>query len=342
MAQTISPYSPEYAARYAGSAVGGLLGYSGTPVPFAPPTNGGAAGNAANPYREQQNFGSGSVQGAATSAAPDPFAQYGGEAAYNGLRSGYNTQKSNILSTTKEAIGSAGRSLGSSILDYLSQLRNQQQGIDRQGVDAELARQQGTSGVLGMVGRGIKSGGVQLSNRGSGSSSAAEALARAYGDIGRRNMSQVGNQYAQAEDNIATQQSNLQSDIGTFQRHYGETKQNTVEGIVSSARNQLASLDAAIAGASLPDRINIEQEKQRIQSEVEAALGQYDSQLSGGLAGVAPLGGEQRRAKATQLANAGTAAAAPFQYSATVPAQFQGTGPFASELPIFTNRRRTA
>lgn len=290
-------------------------------------------------YKAEPLAEGGSVQGASDGAAYDPNA-----AARSAASTAFGSQKGNIFSTATEAIGNAGKGLGMNITNYLAQLRNQQQGIDQQGVEAELARQQGLTGILGMVGRGVRSAGVALSNRGAGgASSAADAIARAYGQLGQRQASDVGNQYGLAQNNIATAQKNLAADTGLYQQNFKYSKDQAINGIVSSARQQLASLDAAIAGASLPERINIEQEKQRIQSEAEQALSQYDTQLSQGIGGIQAAGTDKNREKAFQLANAGTAAASPFQYTTSAPGQFNNTGPFNSELPLFSNRtRRTA
>jgi hypothetical protein len=305
--------------------------------------NTGVAGYGATPeaatYKAEPMATGGSVQGAATEGAafdPNAAAQAAARAAAS---SAFSTQRDNIFNSAGEAIGQAGNQLGSSILDYLGTLRNQQQGIDRQGVQAELAKRQGSASILDMIGRGIKSGGVMLAGKGATNSSATSALARAYGDLGRRDMSQVGNDYAQSQNDISTAQGNLNTDTSTFQRHVGEEKTTIINNIVSSARQQLAALDASIASASLPDRINIEAEKEKIRQQAVDALSKYDAQLSSGVAGVSPASAEQNRGKAAELATAGVAAESPFQYSTIGPVQFQGSGPFASDLPIFTKRR---
>lgn len=342
MPQTIVPYSPEYSAAQTAGAVGGYLGY-GNPQTPSSARIAGASGVPSLPttFHQEATGQAGAVLGGSATYDPNAAAQ---AAARSAASQAYGTQKNNIFSTATEAIGNAGKGIGNNILNYLSQLRNQQQGIDQQGVEAELARKQGLTGILGMVGRGVKSAGVALSQRGAGgASSAADAIARAYGQLGQRQASDVGNQYGLAQDNIATAQKNLSSDEDLYRQNFAYSKEQTINGIVSSARQQLASLDAAIAGASLPERINIEQEKQRIQSQAEQALSQYDTQLNQGISGVRAAGTEANRAKAFQLANSGTAAANPFQLTTSAPGQFQGTGPFNSELPLFTNRtRRTA
>jgi len=98
-----------------------------------------------------------------------------------------------------------------------------------------------------------------------------------------------------------------------------------------------------MANASMPDRINIEAEKEKVRQQVLARLQDLDAQLSAGIAGVQPSSGEARRTEAFRLAGLGTAPENAFSFDTSVPAQFQGTGQFPSELPLFTlPRKRTA
>lgn len=97
--------------------------------------------------------------------------------------------------------------------------------------------------------------------------------------------------------------------------------------------------------ATLPERIDIEGEKQRIKNAALTKLQQYDQTLNSGVSSIRPQDAAVNRSKAAALDTAGTAADNAFSYDASIPAQFQGTGPFASELPIFTfpgSRKQTA
>lgn len=301
----------------------GSSGFGGQSVDFNPPAN------------------TGQVQGASTAAtAPDPYAQWGGQAAYNNLQSGFDTQKQNIYGSSRDAANNAAIGRQSSILDFVQGLRSGQRGLDERGVQNELAKKQGTGSILDMVGRGIRSGGVMLANKNASNSSATEALARAYGQIGQRQLGNIGNQYELENRNIGLAQDEFNTNRQTGLRKFDENKTQTVNSIVADARNRLAALDAAMAEASMPERIQIENEKESIKQEAINILSQYDQQLTNDAAAVQPTGTEDRRRTAAGLASAGMAAANPFDFTASVPAQFQGTGPFSSELPIFTFPRR--
>lgn len=271
----------------------------------------------------------------------DPYAQYGGRAAYNSLLSGFNTQKQNIFGSSLDAARTAGIGLKSNILDFIDSLRQGQRSIDSSAVDNELARQRGTQDVYSSVNRGIQSGGQMLTNRNASDSSAAEAIARAYGDIGRRSLSQVGNQYELNNRSLGEQQQILDEQRAAGIRKFGESKEQIVGNIVVQARNSLAALDAAMLEASLPERIAIEQEKENIRQQVLAELSQYDALLTSQAGAIAPTSQADRISEATRLGAAGRAPSTAFNFDTMPAAQFQNTGPFASELPLFTlNRRR--
>lgn len=289
---------------------------------------------------------SGSQSGAAgggwngSGPAADPYAQWGGRANYDNLVSGFGNQKSNILGSATDAANIAAAGRHSSILDFISSLQSGQRGIDERGVQNELAKQQGRTSILDMVGRGIRSGGVMLANKNAADSSAAGALARAYGQVGQQEMGKVNNQGALEDRNIGLAQEDLNAQRATGLRKFSEDVPQQVGNIVTNARNALAGLDAAMMQASIPERIQIEQEKAKIHNQVAGIINQYDPELQQGAAGVNPTSGDARRRTAFGLANAGVAAENPFNFSSEVPAQAQGTGPFPSELPLFTAPRR--
>lgn len=285
------------------------------------------------------------TQSTTTYQAPDPYAQWGGQTNYNNLVNGYNTQKQGIYGSSMDAARDGGAGLRGGILDFFESAKSTQRGIDSKAARNILAKNQGVNGVLGMVGRGIKSGGVMLANKNAGDSSAAGALAGAYGDMGRRQLANVGNQYEMGNEEINLAQTDLDTQKASFvNRKYGEGKEKVVNGIVNSARQRLAELDAAMTESDLPGRIAIDQEKEAIRQQVLGELQQYDQLLSQQNASVNPTSMDQRREYAQQLGSRGTDLGADsFQYSTETPAQFQNTGPYASSLPIFTtNKRRIA
>lgn len=269
----------------------------------------------------------------------DPYAKYGGTKAYTSLVDSFNKQKSNLFGTALEAAQAGGNRLKGNILDLVDSLRAGQSSIDNQGINSELARLQGRSGVQDMVGQGIRSGATLLGSKNAGDSSAAGAIANAYGQIGNKELRNIGNQYEMGQRDIGLAQEDLDRQRAAGVRDIGESKSDIISNIVLDARGKLAALDADMAQADLPDRIAIEQEKNKIKSQVANELKKYDTMLKSKVSGVKGLGRDKQIAKAYDLQSAGyDLGDQAFDFSAETPAQFQGTGPFSSGLPIFTNR----
>ena len=280
--------------------------------------------------------GGGSVLGASTNRA----ASGGSAGVSSDVRNRLLGQKSTIFSTANDAAATGGRKLNNSILDFVDSLKTGQQGVDNKAIQNELARKQAQSDILGMINKGVNSGASILRNANATSSSATQALADAYAQQGRQQLSQAGQQYELGNREVGQAQEALDMQRNSGVRNIQASKQDIVDGIVQSANEGLASLDAQLIDASLPDRIAIDQEKQAIRNQVLQQLAQYDQLLNERVGGVRALDSDQRRAQASQLANSGVAAEDSFDYETEAPAEFQGTGPFASDLPLFTYRRR--
>ena len=277
--------------------------------------------------------------------------QVGGGAAGGGaipdqarLQSGFKTQRDTFNSSLQSLIGQTGQDYRQGILNLIDSLKSGQLSIDRKGIQNELSRKQASQGILGMVGRGIQSGGVQLANRNAGDSSGKEAIARAYSQLGQSEMAGVNNQFNQNEYLRTQDQLNFNEQQAGGLRNLEFDKQKVINNVVAHAQSKFAELDAAMVNAGIPDRIAIEQEKERVRQEILGVLNGFDAELSQGRESAKPVTPEFIRSEANRLATTGAAADNPFNFSTNVPAQFQGTGPFASSLPIFTfgRGRRTA
>lgn len=288
------------------------------------------------PIYTDSSGGGGGSGGGTYSAPADPYAKWGGQAGYNQAVADYGTQKNSALGSIDSRINDEGTKYGSTIQDFLDSTGASQRKIDSQTIQNELAKRQGTAGVLDMIGHGLRSGGVILANKNASTSSAGDALARAWGDIGRREQSGVGNQYEQGKSGIGDAQNELQLQEQQGVRHLGENKTEVINSIVSDAQTAIAGLNQSAANASLPDRIDIEAKKQEIRNTAMAKLQAYDATLNNGVAGIKPIDNMAAKSKAASLDTAGTAADNPFNFTTNVSQQFDNTGPFASELPIFT------
>lgn len=268
----------------------------------------------------------------------DPYAAWGGTDKYNSLVSGFNTQKGNIYSTSRDSAASLIPGLNTSINDTIHSLQAGQASIDRKAVNNESSLKQGTAGVLGMVGRGIKSAGVMLAGKNASNSSAKAALANAYGELGQRQQSSIGNQYAQNAGDIALDQGNQDWAVQQAPTKFHNSLMASVNDIVSQAGNRLGELDAAMANASLPDRIAIEQEKQTIRNETLGILQAYDQRMAAEAGGIHASSRETNMTNAQNQIQAGQADPNMFQYTDQAP-MGMAAGPTAG-LPIYTAGRR--
>lgn len=264
----------------------------------------------------------------------------------NALLSALPGQLGTIFGSSTEAARNAGLGVDTAVKQYGLQQRQAQNAINQKGIQNEASRRSGQQDILGMVGRGIESGGRILANKNAGTSSATGEIARAYGNIGQREMSKVGNQYELANQGINQEQQALREQQDLYKNTvFQNNKEQIVSSIVSSAQSQLAELDTALRGASLPDRIAIEQEKNKIRDAARGELAKFDSMLASEIASAKATSAEENRSKALELANMGQAPAGQFDYSTEAPVGFQGPGPAGGNLPIFTfprGRRQVA
>lgn len=348
---TSGPSVKHSLGQFFGHALNALPGYSSLGANITNPNvnylgvpNPGH-GTAPAPRAISQPGGGGNIPGADTIGGQggggrgpvvDPLAQ---------VRADYNRQVGNTYGSIYGAVDQNAEHYNNSILDYLDSARAGQKSIDSKAVQNELSKRQGTAGVLDMIGHGIRSGGVLLANKNASSSSATDALGRAYSDIGRRQQTGVNNQYEQGNNAIQDSQEAFNIQQQGALRGLGQNKNDIVNDIVNKAQDALTALNSSAQSATLPDRIDIESEKQRIKNAALGKLQQYDQTLNNGVASIRPQDATVNRTKAAALDTAGTAADNAFSYDAAIPAQFQDTGPFASELPIFTfpgSRKQTA
>jgi len=189
-----------------------------------------------------------------------------------------------------------------------------------------------------MVGRGIKSGGTMLANRNAGDSSAAGAIAKAYGDLGNRQQSDVNNQFGMENEDFNVAQGQLGQQRASGLRRFATDSSNTVNSIVDQARQSFAALNDQAAGAGIEDRIAIEQEKEAIRQSTLAQIAELD-QLASGANNVQAMGGDAVRSEAGRLNKLGQGEGSQYNFTSQAPAQMQN-GVQLGQLPIYSNRRR--
>ena len=270
----------------------------------------------------------------------DPYAQWGGQGNYNRLQNNFNTQKQGIFDSINQWGDNTAARYGLDVQDFGNKFRQGQDALNRRGADLEAKKMQATSGILGMIGRGVKSAGNYLGGRNAGSSSASGEIAKAYGDIGRRNMSSVGNEYSAGQEQLGVDQNIFNTDAESSLNRFKLNMDEQINAQVASAQSALTDLDVQMQNASLPDRIAIDQEKNRIKSELIAKLQGFDQQARQARASAQATNTDQNRATAQTNLAAGQAPADMFSFTDQAPLELQNSGPSASGLPIFTNNKR--
>jgi hypothetical protein len=252
----------------------------------------------------------------------------------------FNKNLGVIHGTVGDAINSNAGSYNQGILELLNNIKGSQTDINSGRVQNELAREQGMRGILDMVGNGVRSGGVLLGNNNAGSSSGNEAIARAYSLLGRQQASSVGNQSAQGTNRLDASQTKLNDYADLQAKAQAVKKTNTITGIVTDATTRLTQLNQAAAYASIPERVQIDQEIAQVRQQAMDALSAYDAELTQGVTNnTTPLSNSTIQGQASHLLNAGTAPDNAFQFTSTAPTSISDTGPMPTPLPIFTSKK---
>lgn len=330
-----------------GNAVGNLLGFDPTPgynLTWHGPVNN------ARPAAKKSNSNPKQKQTQLPVSFSDSF-NGGGAGGYGGTSALAAQQKSildqlggrlnSIYGSSTEAAKQAGYGIDSTLKNFGLSQRQAQQKIDQEGIQNESSKASGTQDILGMIDRGINSGARVLGNANAGTSSAAGEIAKAYGNVGQREQTKVNNQYELGKQSIGAEQANLAEQQRLYRDStFQDSKEQIIGGIVQSAQGQLAELDNALRGASLPDRISIEGEKQKVRDLARGELAKYDALLQQQLDSAKAKTPEEVHAEATRLAQLGQAPAGQFKYSTETPIEMQGQpAPAGAGLPVYTPKR---
>lgn len=299
-------------------------------APFVGPTGGGG-GQAAT---------SGANQSAVTGvAAPDPYAAWGGQAAYNQATGQVDSGLNNIRQSGADAFGNAYRGLQGNLSDAIQGYKGQQTGIDNSRANNELNRLNGIQDILGYVRNGLQQGGSRLAASNATESSATGALQRAYQQLGSQKSRSVNSQAGLQSNQLDQSQKALTDNENYSKVVLQRNRDNAVNTIGTDLRDQLSKLDQQAQGLNLAGRIQVDQEKQSLVDKGLAQLQELDQWYAGQLSGVAPQTQDQVIAAAQGLRSAGTALSNPFADQLNFDQQ-QVQGPAVNQLPLFTRNKK--
>lgn len=320
-----SDISFEGGERNPTQTTGSVLGVSYGPQQYA---TGPGAGNQPAPGSTSAGVtgGGGSVGG---SAFYDPYA-----AARASFQSRLGGAIGNIRQSGLDAFGSAGRNLRGQAEQLFNTISQGQKAIDRSRENVEMNRLGGIDDILSFVRNGLKSGASMLANKNALGSSAARAIAEAYGTEGGNRTRKVNNQASLQGREIDTQQESLDLQRGQGRTDFSRSRDDMVATIGQQVRAQLADLEdqAMQIGATGPQ---VEAERQRIIDEGIGQLNEVDAWLQQMLGGVGRQDMDTTRKNAVALRQGG-AEMTPFEFG-----EFQTgfNGPAINQLPIFLRPR---
>lgn len=299
---------------------------------------GGAAPGGTSLY----SWNSPQVQSPSTTVSPtpvvvDPYAQWGGKAAFDGMQAGFDQTLGSINSQADYDTRSYASKYGLSIDELVNQGRSGQSAIDTSRINNYANQQLGQRQVNNMVGSGIQSGGVLLANRNAGDSSATEAIAKAYGILGNREMMNINNQFEAGQRDINQAQVDFDAQQALALNRLKIESADEADRIVTQARDDISALRAEQQKVDFPTQVDIEAEIAAIQGRTVAALKVLDNRLATEMGGIKGMDNNTAQSKAMSNINAGNVPQNQFSYNTTPEVKMPGAS-LPSTLPIYTNR----
>lgn len=180
---------------------------------------------------------------------------------------------SQIYESAGTKVGSDITGLKTGISETMKAAGRKAEGYGLEQQQAEMNRIQGTRDVLGMTSRGLQSGQRMLAAKNAGSSSAVDALVKAYEQLGSRELGKVQQTYQLGQQTRDINTANLEQDINDYiSITLPNAEQTIINNIVESTRSRVSELRAAAVNASLPDLVNIDNEVARVKADAQAKL----------------------------------------------------------------------
>lgn len=345
MSSTYSSYlQPAGPSQYnTGTTQRSVLQVTGNPQPTTVNPQGGAAPGGTSVY----SWNSPQVKSAVTAnptpvytAPVDPYAKWGGKAGYDGMQAGWDQTLGSINNQADFDTRSYASKYGLSINELVNQGQVGQSAIDTSRINNFANQQLGQKQVNNMVGSGIQSGGVLLANRNAGDSSATEAIAKAYGVLGNREMMNINNQFEAGQRDINQAQVEFDAQQALGLNRLKVESADEADRIVTQARDDIAALRAEQQKVDFPTQVDIEAEIAAIQGRTIASLKVLDNRLVTEMGAIKGIDNTTAQSKAMSNINAGNVPQNQFNYNTSPEVKMPGASP-PSTLPIYTNRNST-
>lgn len=231
---------------------------------------------------------SGSVLSNSTAyVAPDPYARWGGEAAYNALRNQFGQTQSGYRSGAETSLRDVKNEYGQKTRNFLNEIEDTQGEINRGGSTNALNLRTSMANIIRGIQQGIRSGGVALAGMNAMDSGASPALARAYAQVGNEQTGEARGQAAEVTEDLRRQQGLLNrkeregvSDLDTWR--------GTETGRVrSDFTNKLQNLEARTRAEGIDDIVKMSLVDQVLDNAI-SQLAAIDKNRSQRLASINP------------------------------------------------------
>lgn len=226
---------------------------------------------------------------------------------------------------------------GNDAQDFVGNIRTGQNTINSGRVNNALNLRRSMASIASGLRQGIRSGAVNLANMNAMDSGAAEAMARAFARQGNSQAGDVNNEAQLKENELGTQQNNLNIQEGQGLGRLKSWRDNKVNEISTKLWQNLSELDAAAQGEGMNGLVDMGM-RDRVVRDASAALDEVDAITQRDLAAISGLDYGQVQEQAASMDTMG-AEANPFTYEGggVQFGQTPGAGLPGAPLPGLTN-----
>lgn len=158
--------------------------------------------------------------------------------------------------------------------------------INQERENAALNRMKSVNDLILQIRQGLQSGSVRLGNSNALDSSAAGAIAKAYGDYGGVQRGNIMSDEMLANRQADTEQGDLSKNKDETLRQLQTARDAALTSISTDVANKLQALDAQGQGAGIVGRMNIDAEKQKVVDAAHAQLQGVDDWIASTFPGI--------------------------------------------------------
>lgn len=267
----------------------------------------------------------------------DPYARWGGQAAYNSAVNNYGVSANNQAGGARQSLTDVGNTYDAKTNTFVNDITGGQGELNRGFAGNELNLRRSMQNIIRSIQSGIRSGGVALAGVNASDSGASDAMARAYARSGNEQTGEARGQAAEGFEELQRQQGALntkrtegEANLGT----YRDTETGRVRGDFGGKLDALSADAEANGFGGVVDKSVVDQ----VLGEALARLSGIDQSRSQRLSGVQQWSPDEIMKEAIRLDELGQAGNA---FSTTGPEVSYGgngnpiNGAVMGEMPIY-------